>query len=110
MNRRRKTKKKSKKINRKHKSKPNTTFQYLLPTMMPKMIETRATPKMNLKFKAGDTSAGLSCASEDDAGAEVASDFFLLFLFEGVAVDRSMSRDFMVSSLCSETSCIIVHK
>ncbi|KAL0400047.1 UNVERIFIED_CONTAM: hypothetical protein Sradi_2348000 [Sesamum radiatum] len=80
---------------------------------MPTITETMATPRMNLRFMAGDTSVVCLCVSEANAGAEADSDFFLLFLLEGVADENdSKSRDFIVSSLCSgvapSISCTIV--
>ncbi|KAL0307061.1 UNVERIFIED_CONTAM: hypothetical protein Sradi_6123400 [Sesamum radiatum] len=77
---------------------------------MPTITETMATPRMNLRFMAGDTSEACLCVSEANAGAEADSDFFLLFLLEGVDENDSISRDFIVSFCVQGSTFIILHK
>lgn len=76
---------------------------------MPTITEISATPRTNLKVVAGDTSAGLTCVSEEGVWAEDGSDFFLLFLFVGVEVENSISRLFnSISSLVVLASYITI--
>jgi hypothetical protein len=62
--------------------------------MTPMITETRATPRMNLTVMRGEPSADWAWVSkEDEVWTEVASDFLLLFLFDGMKMVDPVSLD-----------------